>query len=42
MKNFQDVMLLKNIPYGPLWSDKVVYRIAKEVQLLRPQEFFMV
>ena len=32
-------MLQKNIPYGPLWSDEGVYKIAKEIQLLRPQEF---
>ena len=39
MKNFQDVLLQKNIPYGPLWSNEGVYRIAKEIQLLQPQEF---
>ena len=37
MKNFY-VLLQKNIPYGRLWSDEGVYKIAKEKQLLRPQE----
>ena len=39
MKNFQDILLQKNIPYGPLWCDEGVYRIAKEIQLLKPLEF---
>ena len=39
IKNFQDLLLQKNIPYGRLWSDEGVYKIAKEIQLLRPQEF---
>ena len=37
MKNFY-ALLQKNIPYGRLWSDEGVYKIAKEKQLLRPQE----
>ena len=39
MKNFQDVLLQKNIPYGPSWSKEGVYRIAREIQLLQSQEF---
>lgn len=39
LKNFQDVLLQKQLPYGPLWCDEGVYRIAKEIQLLRPNEF---
>ena len=35
MKNFQDVLIQKNLEYGPLWSDEGVYRTAKELQLLR-------
>ena len=39
MKNYQDILNQRNIPYGPLWCDEGVYRIAKEIQLLRPNEF---
>ena len=39
MKNFQDVLFQKNLPNGPLWCDEGVYRIAKELQLLKPKEF---
>ena len=39
MKNFQDVLKQKNLPYGPLWCDEGVYHIAKELQLLKPETF---
>ena len=39
MKNYQDILNQRNVPYGPLWCDEGVYRIAKEIQLLRPNEF---
>ena len=39
MKNFQDVLQQKQLPYGPLWCDEGVYRIAKELQLLNPIGF---
>lgn len=39
MKNFQDVLKQRNEEYGALWCDEGVYCIAKEVQLLRPEEF---
>ena len=39
MKNFQDGLIQKNLEYGPLWCDKEVYRIAKEIQLLKDDEF---
>lgn len=39
MINFQDVLLLKGLAYGPLWSDEGVYRIAKELQFLHPIKF---
>ena len=39
MKNYQDILNQRNVPYGPLWCDKGIYRIAKEIQLLRPDEF---
>ena len=39
MKNYQDILNQRNIPYGPLWCEEGVYRIAKEIQLLRPNEF---
>ena len=39
MKNYQDILNQRNIPYGPLWYDEGAYRIAKEIQLLRPNEF---
>ena len=39
MKNYQDILNQRNIPYGPLWCDEGVYRIGKEIQLLRPDEF---
>ena len=34
MCNFQDVLLQKSQSYGPLWYDKGVYQLAKELQLL--------
>ena len=33
MCNFQDVFRQKSQPYGPLWCDEGVYRLAKELQL---------
>ena len=39
MKNYQDILNQPNVPYGPLWCDEGVYRIAKKIQLLRPDEF---
>ena len=39
MRNFQDVLQQRKQPYGPLWSDEGVYRLAKEIQLLNPEEF---
>ena len=31
MKNYQDVLIQRNVPYGPLWCDEGVYQIAKEM-----------
>ena len=39
MKNFQDILKQRELPYGPLWCDQGVYRIAKEIQLLKSAEF---
>ena len=39
MINFQDVLLQKGLESGPLWCDKGVYCIAKELQLLNPDKF---
>ena len=39
MINFQDVLKQRNAVSGELWSDKVVYAIAKEIQLLKPDQF---
>ena len=39
MVNFQNVLSQKKRKYGPLWSDEVVYRIAKEIQLQQPEKF---
>ena len=39
MCNFQDALLQKSQPYGPLWCDEGVYRLAKELQLLNPTRF---
>ena len=39
MVNFQDVLMQKNLEYGPLWCDEGVYRIAKEIQRLKADEF---
>ena len=39
MKNFQDILHQNNMPYGPLWCDEGVYRIVKEIQLLKRIEF---
>ena len=36
MRNFQDVLIQRDMCYGPLWCDEGVYRIAKELQLLNP------
>ena len=39
MKNFQDILHQKNMPYGPLWCDE---GIAKEIQLLKRMQFLYV
>jgi len=39
MINFQDVLKQKGDPYGGLWADEGVYRIAKEIQLMKPDQF---
>ena len=39
MKNYQDVLEQKRVPTGALWCDEGVYRIAKELQLMHPNEF---
>ena len=39
MKNYQDVLKQKRVPTGALWCDEGVYRIAKELQLIHPNEF---
>ena len=39
MIDFQDVLKQKNVMSGALWSDEVVYAIAKEIQLLKPDQF---
>ena len=40
MKNFQNILKQRELPYGPLWSDQVVYRIGKEIRLLKLDEFY--
>ena len=39
MINFQDALKQKDDSYGGLWADEGVYRIAKEIQLLKPDQF---
>jgi hypothetical protein len=39
MINFQDVLVQKGDSYGGLWADEGVYRIVKEIQLLKPEHF---
>ena len=39
MINFQDALKQKGDSYGGLWADEGVYRIAKEIQLLKPEQF---
>ena len=39
MKNFLDILKQRELPYGPLWCDQYVYKIAKEVQLFQPDKF---
>ena len=39
MINFQDVLKQKGYPYGGLCADEGVYRIAKEIQLIKPDQF---
>ena len=35
----EDVLLQKQLPYGSLWSEEGVYRIAKELPLQHPEKF---
>ena len=37
--NFQDALKQKGDTYGALWADEGVYRIAKEIQLMKPDQF---
>ena len=37
-KNVQDILYQKCLPYNPLWYDSGVYRLAKEKQLIKPDE----
>ena len=39
MVNFQDALKQRGDAYGALWADEVVYRIAKEIQLLKSDQF---
>ena len=39
MINFQDGLKQKGDSYGGLWADEEVHRIAKEIQLLKPEQF---
>ena len=39
MINFQDALKQKGDAYGGLWADEGVYRIAKEIQLMKPDQF---
>ena len=39
MVNFQDVLKQHGQEYGALWCDEGVYCIAKEIQLLKPEQF---
>ena len=39
MINFQDALKQKGDTYGGTWADEGVYRIAKEIQLVKPDEF---
>ena len=39
MINFQDALKQKGDTYGGLWADEGVYRIAKEIQLLKSDQF---
>ena len=35
----QDIWKQCELPYGPVWCDQGVRRIAKEIQLLKLEEF---
>ena len=39
MINFQDALKQKGDTYGGLWADEGVYCIAKEIQLMKPDQF---
>ena len=39
MINFQDALKQKGDTYGALWADEGVYHIAKEIQLMKPDQF---
>ena len=38
VKNFQNVLIQKDLEYGPLWCDDGVYRIANGIQFLKADE----
>ena len=39
MVNFQDALKQKGYAYGALWADEGAYCIAKEIQLMKPDQF---
>ena len=39
MMSFQDTLQQKGNSYGGLWADEGVYHIAKQIQLLKPNDF---
>ena len=39
MNNFQDILKEQELSYGPLWCNQGVHKIAKEIQLLKPDVF---
>ena len=39
VSNYQDVLFKNHLPYGPLWSDEGVHRIAKKLQLKHAEKF---
>ena len=39
MINFQDALKKEGDTYGALWADEGMYRIAKEIQLVKPDKF---
>ena len=39
MVNFQDILIQRDSSNGAIWCDEGIYQLAKEIQLLKPEQF---